>query len=352
MTDELQLLRQADPAPADDGPWRDRPLTARAEHRLAALTRPTDPAAPATGDGRRTRPRPVPRRRLVLGLTAASLAAVAALALTFSGAGSAPAVAAPTALTLHTGAASVSLDTLARRAEARARAAGPADGPRRGSHLQTWYMHMETGPHAAPPITVPEERITHWNADGSGSELVVATDPRHPGRPVINDDDGHWRQVSDGQVLHDKTYPAGSEAQHSGLASRTRPSADPAKLREQLSWLYGGLDGNRTTGELLSALSSFRQEWTPGPQESAAIVRMLADAGGLRQAGTVTDRLGRRGQAYVYDGPDGAMDSTRQMAIFDPRTGELLGLEVTFTKTQPEFRTRAGDVMSYEAWMP
>lgn len=352
MTDELELLRRADPAPADDGPWRDRPLTARAEHRLTALTESADPMEPATGDSRRARPRPGPRRRLVLGLTAASLAAVAALALTFSGAGSTPAVAAPAALTLHTGAPSVSLDTLARRAEARARSAGPADGPRRGSHLQTWYMHMETGPRAAPPVTVPEERITHWNADGSGSELVVATDPRHPGRPVIHDNDGHWRQVSDGKVLHDTTYPAGSEARHSGAASRTRPSTDPAKLREQLSWLYGGLDGNRTTGQLLSALSSFRQEWTPGPRETAAIVRMLADAGGLRQAGTVTDRLGRRGQAYVYDGPDGAMDSTRQMAIFDPRTGELLGLEVTFTKSQPEFKIRSGEVMSYEAWMP
>lgn len=343
MTDELELLRQADPAPAGEGPWRDRPLTARATARLEELT---------TGPGPSARPRPVRRRRLVLGLTAASLAAVAALAPTFSGAGSSPAVAAPAALTLHTGAPSVSLDTLARRAQAAARTAGAADGPRRGSHLQTWYMSMESGPDAAPPVTVPEERITHWNADGSGSELVVATDPRHPGRPVIHDNDGHWQTVSDGKVLHDKTYPAGSEARHSGLASRTRPSTDPAELREQLSWLYGGPDDTRTTGQLLTALSSFRQEWTPGPRETAAIVRMLADAGGLRPAGVVTDRLGRRGQAFVYDGPDGAANSTRQMVILDPRTGELLGLEVTFTKNEPDFRIRSGEVMSYEAWMP
>ncbi|QTZ91701.1 CU044_5270 family protein [Streptomyces auratus] len=343
MTDELELLRQADPAPAAEGPWRDRPLTARATARLEELT---------TGPGPAARPRPVRRRRLVLGLTAASLAAVAALAPTFSGAGSSPAVAAPAALTPHTGAPSVSLDTLARRAQAAARTAGAADGPRRGSHLQTWYMSMESGPDAAPPVTVPEERITHWNADGSGSELVVATDPRHPGRPVIHDNDGHWQTVSDGKVLHDKTYPAGSEARHSGLASRTRPSTDPAELREQLSWLYGGPDDTRTTGQLLTALSSFRQEWTPGPRETAAIVRMLADAGGLRPAGVVTDRLGRHGQAFVYDGPDGAANSTRQMVILDPRTGELLGLEVTFTKNQPDFRIRSGEVMSYEAWMP
>ncbi|PBC82159.1 MULTISPECIES: CU044_5270 family protein [unclassified Streptomyces] len=345
MTEELELLRQADPVAADEGPWRDRPLTASAEARLQALTAGASAIPPG-------RPRPVRRRRLVLGLTAVSSAVVAALVLTFSGAGSGPAVAAPVALALHADAPSVSLDVLARRAEARARAAGSSDGPSRGSHLQSWYMSMESGPDADPPVTVPEERITRWHDDGSGSELVVATDPRHPGRPVIHDNDGHWQTVSDGKVLHRKTYPAGSEAQHSGLASRTRPSTDPAALREQLSWLYGGPGGTRTTPELLSALSSLRQQWTPGRRETAAIVRMLADADGLRQAGVVTDRLGRRGQAYVYDGPDGAANSTRQMVILDPRTGELLGLEITFTKDVPEFRIKSGEVMSYEAWMP
>ncbi|MFE1176302.1 CU044_5270 family protein [Streptomyces sp. NPDC058773] len=343
MTEELELLRQADPVSADEGPWRDRPLTARAQARLEALT------AGAAPEGA---PRPVRRRRLLMGLAAVSTAAVAAVVLTFSGAGSSPAVAAPVALPLHSGARSVSLDALAGRAEARARTASAQDGPRRGSHLQSWYMSMETGPDASPPVTVPEERITSWNDDGSGSELVVATDPRHPGRPVIHDNDGRWQTVSDGKVLHRRTYPAGSEARHSGLAARTKPATDAEALREQLSWLYGGPDGTRTTPQLLSALSSFRQEWTPGPRETAAVVRMLADADGLRQAGVVTDRLGRRGQAYVYDGPDGAMNSTRQMVILDPRTGELLGLEITFTKDEPEFKVTSGAVMSYEAWMP
>ncbi|MGP8302177.1 CU044_5270 family protein [Streptomyces inhibens] len=338
MSDELDLLRAANPVPAGEGPWQDRPLDARAERGLHRLLH-----------SKRTRRA---GRRLVLRAEAAVLALVAVLAFTFSGAGSSPAAAAPVALVLHSDARSVSLATLARRAEARARAAGASDGPHRGSHLQSWYLSMESGPDAAPPVTVPEERITHWNADGSGSELVVATDPRHPGRPVIHDNDGRWQTVSDGKVLHSKTYPAGSEAQHSGLASRTKPPTDAAALREQLGWLYGGADGTSTTPQLLMALSSFRQEWTPGPRETAALVRMLADADGLRQEGTVTDRLGRRGQAYVYDGPDGASNATRQMVILDPRTGQLLGLEVTFTKDLPDFKIKAGEVMSYEAWMP
>ncbi|MGD3106239.1 CU044_5270 family protein [Streptomyces sp. YGL11-2] len=346
MSDELELLRAANPVPVGEGRWRDRPLDATAERGLNRLLHST-----------RTRRA---RRRLVLRAEAAVLALVGVLAFTLSDAGSSPAAAAPAALVPHAGAAPVPLAELARRAEARARTAGPADGPRRGSHLQSWYLSMRTGPDAAPPVTVPEERITRWNADGSGSELVVATDPRYPGRPVIHDDNGRWTTVGDGRVLHRTTYPPGSGDRPRGLAARTRPPTDPAALRTQLASLYGGGGDSEgtpegtpdTTPQLLLALSSFRQEWTPGPRETAAIDRMLADAGGLRPAGAVTDRLGRRGQAYVHDGPDGGMNATRQMVILDPRTGQLLGTEITFTKDLPNFRITAGEVMSYEAWMP
>ncbi|MFF2811717.1 CU044_5270 family protein [Streptomyces sp. NPDC058000] len=342
MRDELELLRAADPVPAGADRWRDRPLDATAERGLNRLLHHT-----------RTRRA---RRRLVLRAEAAVLALVAVLAFTLTDAGSSPAVAAPAALVPQAAGAAPSLDGLARLAQARARTAGPQDGPRRGSHLQSWSLSMGTGPDAASPVTVPEERITRWNADGSGSELVVATDPQHPGRPVIHDDDGRWRTVSDGKVLHRATYPAGSGAQHDGLAARTKPPTDPTALRALLASLYGAAnrDGEDASAvpQLLMALSSYRQEWTPGPRETAAIVRMLADTEGLRPAGAVTDRLGRRGQAFVHDGPDGAMDATRQMVILDPRTGQLLGTEITFTKDLPDFRITAGQVMSYEAWMP
>ncbi|MCK7628194.1 CU044_5270 family protein [Streptomyces sp. RS10V-4] len=346
MRDELELLRAADPAPAGAGRWRDRPLDATAEHALTRLLH-----------GARTRRA---RRRLVLRAEAAVLALVAVLAFTLTGAGSGRAAAAPAALVPQAGTTAPSLDALARIAGARAAAAGPDDGPRRGSHLQSWSLAAPAGPDAAPPVTVPEERITRWNADGSGSELVVATDPRHPGRPVIQDDGGRWRTVGDGKVLHRAAYPAGYGTRHGGLAARTAPPTDPRALRTLLTSLYGaaggGADGAGDGGDgvpqLLLALSSYRQEWTPGPRETAAIVRLLADTRGLRPAGAVTDRLGRRGLAFVHDGPDGAADTTRQMVVLDPRTGTLLGTEITFTRDVPDFRITAGQVLSYEAWLP
>ncbi|KEF07503.1 MULTISPECIES: CU044_5270 family protein [Streptomyces] len=364
MTDELELLRQADPVRSDQGPWRDRPLTARAEHRLAALMsaeapeRTPDPAPAPERPGRTTRaPRPTRRtRRLLIGATAASAAVLAVLTLTFSGAGTTPAAAAPTALVVQRDAPAVPLDEVARQAEAYARAQRDAPKPHRGSHLQSWYLSMQTGPDAKPPVTVPEERITRWNPDGSGSELVVATDPRHPGRPVINDADGEWRTVNDGKVLHRKTYPAGTRLDDLATGEGTlpaRPPADPDELRAYLATFYSG--AGTKTQPLLMALSSFLQEWTPGPRESAALARMLSRAPDLRPAGQVVDRLGRRGQAYAYrgeDASDGSMDGTLQLVILDPETGRVLGMETTFTKNVPDFKIKSGDVLSYEAWMP
>ncbi|WP_407553387.1 CU044_5270 family protein [Streptomyces sp. Pv4-95] len=333
MTDELDVLRAADPVRADAGPWRDRPLDARAEFALHRLL-----------TSKRARQA---RRRLVLRAEAAVLVLVAVLAYTFSGAGAAPAAAAPSPIVPRSATGSVPLEALARRAEEVARSAGRDAGPRRGSHLQTWYLSMEAGPDAAPPDTVPQERLTRWRPDGGGAELVAATDPRHPGRTVIDDAGGSWRIVNNGKVLRRTTYPAGSRT---GDNAAGRPPAGPAALRAHLAAHYGG-SGPRTP-QLLSALSSFLQEWTPGPRETAAVVRLLAGTGGLRPAGPVTDRLGRHGQAYVYDGPDGALDATRQMVILDPRSGRLLGSEITFTKDLPDFRISSGEVLSYEAWMP
>jgi hypothetical protein len=105
-----------------------------------------------------------------------------------------------------------------------------------------------------------------------------------------------------------------------------------------------GKNGN--TGELLDAVASLLGTWTLGVRESATLARLLADTEGLRPLGQVTNRLGRSGQAYVYDG-----SGSRKMLIMDPATGAVLGLETTFTKAEPEYGVKAGDVMSYSAWM-
>ncbi|MEU4843833.1 hypothetical protein [Streptomyces gilvosporeus] len=87
LGDELELLRAADPVRPGEGPWRDRPLPARAARDLNRLLY-----------RRRTQRA---RRRLVLRAEAAVLALGAVLAVTFSGAGSAKAAEAPDAPSSH-----------------------------------------------------------------------------------------------------------------------------------------------------------------------------------------------------------------------------------------------------------
>ncbi|MDF3146991.1 CU044_5270 family protein, partial [Streptomyces sp. T21Q-yed] len=227
----------------------------------------------------------------------------------------------------------VALQTLADRA--RAAAADGAPKLRKGTHVQSWSMGMSDD---KPPITLPEERIVRWNADDSHTEIVVATDPRHPGRPVLG---GEGELVEDGHVLSRQTYPPS----WSDAPPQAPPPTDVARLRAYLQEA-GYSKTALNTGELLDAVASLLDTWTLGARESATLARLLEDTEGLRPVGQVTDRLGRRGQAYVYDG-----SGPRRMLIMDPATGAVLGLETTFTKAEPEYGVKAGDVMSYSAWM-
>ncbi|MFD0413027.1 CU044_5270 family protein [Streptomyces sp. NPDC127108] len=307
---DLDLLRAANPVSATAGPWRDRPLNAVAERGLNQLLH-------------RTRARRA-RRRVVLWAEAAAVAFAAVLALTVPDLAAAPATAAvPGALHPRAGVASPTLDRLADRAEAAARDGGPR--LRGGAHVQTWSLAMDEGPGAERPVTLPEEREVRWHPDGSRTERVKA----------------------DGKLISERVFPPG----RSDAPPRSRPPHTAAALRDYLTEVHDPGFPRRTTPattrEVLDALPSLLDTWTLGARESAALARLLADSGGLRPAGTVTDRLGRSGQAYVLDS---RAEHLRYMLILDPDTGEPLGLEVMFTKDRPRFAVEAGDVMSYSAW--
>lgn len=328
MADELELLRRANPVPVDGPHFGDGPLDHHAERHLDRLLH--------------ERPSPSPRRtRLAWGLAATAVVAALVSALLFTGQTTAPAVAAPRPLLVQADSTPVSLDTLAERA--RAAAADGAPKLRKGTHVQSWSMGMSED---KPPITLPEERIVRWNADDSHTEIVVATDPRHPGRPVLTDEDGEPRPVEDGHVLSRQTYPPS----WSDAPPKSPPPHDAvglsAYLEEAVRAYLSDHSEPLSTSELLDATQILLDHWTLGARESAVLAELLADADGLRPVGQVRDRLGRSGQAYVHE-----TSGARHMLIMDPATGAVLGLETTFTQAEPEYGVKAGDVMSYSAWM-
>ncbi|MER7780533.1 CU044_5270 family protein [Streptomyces sp. NPDC096191] len=333
MADELDLLRRANPVPADAPRLGDGPLGPRAERHLEGLLHGL-PAAPDRPSRRCARP--ARRRvRVAWALAAGAVVAVTVSALLLGGPTTAPAVAAPRPLAVLADARPLPLDRLADRAERAAADGGPA--LRKGTHVRSWSLGMTDD---APPVTLPEERVVRWTADGRSTELVVATDPRHPGRPVLGEDeDGTPRLVEDGHVMSRRTYPPS----WSDAPPESPPPHDAARLRAYLEEAQHS--ETLHTPELLDATALLLDNWTLGARESAALTRLLADDGGLRPAGRVTDRLGRPGHAYVYEGT-----GVRRMLIVNPATGAVLGLETTFTADQPEYGVRAGDVMEYRAW--
>jgi hypothetical protein len=354
MADELELLRSADPVPPDGPHFGDGPLDHNAERRLEQLLRDPGDGLPGRPGGRpdllpghprgmlpgRLRHRLLPgpgRLRLAWGLVATAVVAALTLTLVLSGPSTPPAVAAPRPLVVETGSTPVPLNRLAERASAAAEADG-APRLRKGTHVQSWSLGMSEN---GPPITLPEERIVRWRADDSHTELVVATDPRHPGRPVLSDEGGEPHLVDDGHVLLDQTYPPS----WSDAPPQSPPPRDPARLRAYLMEAQFTRTP-LTTPELLDAMATLLDNWTLGARENAALTRLLADAEGLRPVGRVTDRLGRRGQAYVNDSR-----GLRRMLIMDPATGAVLGLESTLTQPDPDYGVEEGDVMSYSAWM-
>ncbi|MEU0335286.1 CU044_5270 family protein [Streptomyces sp. NPDC006193] len=348
MPDELELLRRANPVPGDGPRFGDGPLDHRAERRLERLlSRPPAPRPasrarwPAavrrlSAVASRVRFRPAPRPRPLWALTATGLVLATVLAALLGGPDTQPAVAAPRPLAVRAHSTAVPLDEMARLAAAAA--AGGTPRLRKGTHVQSWSLGMSDG---EPPVTLPQERVVRWRADGSRTEVVVATDPRRPGRPVVTDAGGEPRPVEDGHVLSRRTYPPSwSDAPPEAPPPHTAPA-----LRAYLAETVRA--GTLDTGELLLAVEELLGHWTLGARETAALVWVLADARGIRPAGQVTDRLGRPGQAYVYEAPGGA----RRMLILDPRTGTVLGLETTFTRDEPRYGVRAGDVMQYSAWL-
>jgi hypothetical protein len=99
---------------------------------------------------------------------------------------------------------------------------------------------------------------------------------------------------------------------------------------------------------MVDALTMFLHSWTPAQRETAAIAEMLAAAGDLEAAGAVTDRVGRKGQAYTRNDPT---KNVAVMVVLDPETGRVLGVEQVFTKDFPEVGLRAGELMSYQVYL-
>jgi hypothetical protein len=104
---------------------------------------------------------------------------------------------------------------------------------------------------------------------------------------------------------------------------------DPGRLKTALTRLIGR-DSSHVTDEQLFTWSSTVLAYSPAsPKVRAATYRMLADLPGVRQLGTVTDRVGRTGTAVTIGaGVDDQASTFGTRLIIDPGTGRALADEL------------------------
>jgi hypothetical protein len=374
----MQEIRQARPAHlSGDG-------TVRQTVRTAELSR-------ALMQSRTTRRRHLQRRIVIMPVAAAGIAGAVALAVfAVAGARSSPSSPAPVHLT----------GTSAFLAAARKAETQPAGA--------FWYTDVIHGQSYVLPagyaITGAADEDFSWTAvRAGGGDLFYARDL--PARPATDKDAAAWRAAGSPSSFrvfsndHYATYTTQAGPWHADTpgkggrfylpgnsplrgmtneqiqalptdpAALTRlfflPSAQAkaaaAKTRKSARGIAALWDAPH---QVLRASEIFTAPVPP--KVRAGLMRALADQPGVRQLGTVTDPLGRRGIAIGADWAGGhpvlrqtaqggrtgwakSGPAEREELIFDQKTGAYLGSELVLVRPSGEYRGQApGFVIGYE----
>jgi len=328
---------------------------------IMATPRPAFPGSstPVVGAGTTGSSGPASHRRAsgvaVSARIALTAAAAAALVLGLVGlpGGTSPAyayAATPPMLALHpTGrSAGALLHTLAGRAALAPASAGT--GPYDYLQIQSWSLNSAVASHQATSTIVPE--LTQlWSApDGSGRLSIV------PGTATLSHGALTVHQDGAGQDLR----PGSVGVARTPRTDPTTLSAAPKVLAKQLLVNSGGLSYDPDTAndpvplQLLRNVLALHQQQVLSPKVNAALLQVLAAIPGIREQGTVTDRVGRPGVAVSLDTTWGR--PYRYILVFDQTSGALLDHEQIATTIyragQPEpLHVHIPAVVQYMAYL-
>jgi hypothetical protein len=122
---------------------------------------------------------------------------------------------------------------------------------------------------------------------------------------------------------------------------------DPTRLHRELQEYAGGNNDVLTDLEVGAGVLA---QQPIRPLLRSALLRILADTDELGYAGTVKDRAGRTGAAFVFSQKRGGRLPERDIVIFDRRTGMLLSREeITMDAGRLPVRTPA--VTEYDLYL-
>lgn len=288
--------------------------------------------------------RPAVRRRpmlLTAGIAVAALVLVAAVGTQVVGLPQPAYAATPAILTYSDGGgnAVALLTEIATRAAA---APGPA-GTGADEHLitQSWSLFTQIDGEQVRTAVVPVRTESWRSPDDSGRRDRRYDEPEFPaGSSRLS-----WRlQGSPGGEASPQTvvFAAGQfPTLWKGASPTTSGMTD---------YLAIGHPAKNGPVEILIAVTDLARERVLTPELRAAALRALAETPGLTYDGTVTDRLGRSGEAFSMISDHTGLP-TKHTLILNPATGVLLGYEQTLTKSAGKLEVRIPAVISYDTYV-
>lgn len=327
MSDATEILKRLDPA---------RIITEWPAAPQADYVAAPDGLPPERGQ-------PWQRRRVIIGsvLTSLGAAAVGVVVVLTSGPSAPVYAATPVPLRLEYGTDAPSArDALLRLAAVVE--AGPASEEQVGrpsfARVGQWSLDLSSGRGITDLAVVPQV-ITTWTApDGSGKIETVTLDQSEVGqRPNVS------------AVL---------EAARSGQAKIDRYSArdlkpiviDPAFVDEDAleTAIYAHQPRINGPQSAIRGVADLYRSTAASRDVRVAALRLLARNEGLLLRGAVTDRLGRRGLGVSVDSSE---HGSRDLIVFDQKTGWLLAYESMLLRRPEKVPVRVPAVFSYVLYL-
>ncbi|GAA0743854.1 hypothetical protein Drose_18070 [Dactylosporangium roseum] len=216
----------------------------------------------------------------------------------------------------------------------------PAAGPDVCIHTQYWPSGPDTpsAPAAGDTFVAVDDRLC-WTPQ----RTAVRRSTLLPPQPA-----GQVRVMSTGAPTTGATGAAHRSYAPGQLAWLNEvPSADQAVLAAQLSTYRSDRSGPDVT---LEAVAEMYRYHVLNPAQRAAVLRVLANTPGLVYRGPVVDRAGRDGVAFSADRDDSA-GRTRDVAVIDEDTGQLLSYERIAVLSHDGAGTRAPTLISYVLYL-
>lgn len=284
------------------------------------------------------------KRRAVLGAAVASAAAIAgAGVLQVSGPSDPVLAATPQPLALQydkdAPAARDALLELASAVEA-----GPSGNEQRGRRFSfvrvgQWSLDMSSSAEQGSVVAVIPQVISTWRAaDGTGKIATASLNRSDVGeKPDVQ----ALMTAAERGEIQVRDYAAGQLA---AIVDDPIPH-DVDALGDAL---FAHQPQDKGAQSAVRAIADLYRATAVEREVRVAALRFLARADGVLLRGETTDRLGRRGLAVSVDSKDG---DTRDLLVFDHRTGWLLAYESIFLRRPEKLPVQVPAVFSYVLYL-